>query len=96
MAADATDFVPIGTIETRASHALLLSALNAMRPPWQVRLTQIPSSPECNKRYSVELHREDDSADQTRGSIDVWPRVKGALMAAFPADKPNAVTAIDP
>ena len=96
MAADAIDYVPIGTIETHAPHALLLTALNAMRPPWQVRLTQIPAGAECGKRYRVELHREEDYADQNRGSIDVWLRVKGTLTAAFPADKPNAVTAIDP
>jgi hypothetical protein len=96
MAADGSHFVPIGVIETNAPHAALLSQLNAMRPQWQIRLTAVDSGDAERKRYSVELHRDVDQAMPETGSIDVWLRVKSALMTAFPADKANAVTAIDP
>jgi len=31
-----------------------------------------------------------------RGVIGTWLRIKSALMASFPSDKPNAVSAFDP
>ena len=95
MASDNREFVPIGTIETNAPHAALLSSLNAMRPQWQIRLTQVTED-SLTHRYRVDLHRDKEESVQDAGPIDVWMRVKSALMSAFPADKPNSVTAIDP
>jgi hypothetical protein len=34
--------------------------------------------------------------DVLSGSIDPWLHIKGALTSSFPADKPHAVTTIDP
>ncbi len=96
MALESTRFVPIGTIETSAPQAAILSSLNAMRPQWQIRLTHLDGDVLPTRRYRVDLHREIEDSLQDVGPIDVWLRVKSALMTAFPSDKPNPVTAIDP
>jgi len=96
MSAEHPHFVPIGVIESSAPHAALVTQLNAMRPPWRIRLTPLAVGETARKRYRVELRRDENYLTHDTGSIDVWLRVKGALMTAFPADKPNAVTVIDP
>jgi hypothetical protein len=66
--------------------------LHSSRPQWPIRLSEIesPGVP----RYRVEV--DADAALATVSRIDAWLQLKSALMARFPADKPDAVTAIDP
>jgi len=96
-AADARGhFVALGTIASHAPPAALLAALRALRPAWEVRLDEIAQRDARGRHYRVAA-RVDDSAEPAVGpAIDVWLRIKSALIAAFPADKPNAVTALDP
>jgi len=86
-------FVALGTIASSAPETALLAALGALRPGNEVRLRALPESAAGISRYLVEVRQD---RDDTPGSIDVWLQLKSALMAAFPADKPNAVTASDP
>jgi len=86
-------FVALGTIASSAPEAALLAALRALRPACEVQLRLLPDSEAGPCRYLVEVRQDHDD---TPGSIDVWLQLKSALMAAFPADKPNAVTASDP
>ena len=92
MTAHAAHYTPLGTIESRAPTAALLATLQALRPQWHIRLTPIASADV--QRYRVEIERNERSIDTTH--IDTWLHIKSALMSRFPADKPNAVTAIDP
>ena len=88
-------FVALGTIASSATPAALLHALRELRPQCEVRLQPTTRA----GHYRVEL-RSDDGArvesSSRHASIEPWLRIKSALMAAFPADKPNAVTAWDP
>jgi len=86
-------FVSLGTIASSAPEAALLAALRALRPGCEVQLRAMPESEVETRRYVVEVRQDHDD---TPGSIDVWLQLKSALMAAFPADKPDAVTAYDP
>lgn len=93
MTAQHVHYAPLGTIESDAPVAALLAALQALRPAWHIRLAPVAGS--RTPRYRVEIER-DGHPEEGSNAIDTWLHVKSALMATFPADKPNAVTAIDP
>lgn len=82
----------LGSIESTTPEPTLLATLQTFRPQWRIRLVPIESV--AVPRYRVEI--EYDAALIDDGHIDAWLHIKSALMATFPADKPNAVTAIDP
>ena len=88
----AAHYIPLGSIESATPAAALIAALQALRPQWNLRLVAIES--DDVPRYRVEI--EHDVVQIEGGHIGAWLRIKGALMATFPADKPNAVMAIDP
>ena len=94
-AADA-QFVALGTIASRAPHAALLAALSALRPGFEVRLERLGGDGAQGDHYRVQARVDSPSEGAANGTIDLWLRIKSALVAAFPADKPNAVTAWDP
>lgn len=85
-------YAPIGTIESDAPVPALLAALQTLRPAWHIRLARIDGGE--TPRYRVEVDENGLPEDVSR--IDTWLHIKSALMATFPADKPNAVTAADP
>ena len=92
MTAQHAHYAPIGMIESDAPVPALLAALQMLRPAWHIRFEPVDGG--ATPRYRVEI--EQDELAPERSSIDTWLHVKSALMATFPADKPNAVTAIDP
>ena len=92
MTAGNAHYAPLGTIESDASVPALLAALQTLRPAWHIRLARIDSRD--RPRYRVEIEQEGLPVENS--PIDHWLHIKSALMATFPADKPNAVTAIDP
>ena len=92
MTAPHAHYAPLGTIESDAPVPALLAVLQTLRPAWHIRLAPIAGS--TQPRYRVEI--EQDGSSTEGSSIDTWLHVKSALMASFPADKPHAVTAIDP
>lgn len=85
-------FVALGMIASQAPAAALLGALRALRPSWEVRLRRTNGGDARGTRYRVEATLDQHDA---YGSIDPWLCIKSALIAAFPEDKPNAVTAWD-
>ncbi len=87
----AAHYAPLGSIQSSAPVAALLATLQALRPQWHVRFVPVPTA--GVPRYRVEV---DDTLQPTDVNIDAWLHIKSALMAAYPADKPDAVTAIDP
>ena len=89
-------YVALGMIQSRAPRVALLRALRELRPQWDVRLQ--PQAATGRYRVEVRADSADASPPGSKGaaSIDPWLRIKSALIAAFPADKPNAVTAWDP
>jgi hypothetical protein len=86
--------VPLGIVASSAPAAALLAALRELRPQFDVRLLRISDASGIETLYRVEVDVLE--AIEPRREIDMWLRIKSALMAAFPSDKPGAVTAIDP
>lgn len=86
--------VPLGIVASSAPAAALLAALRDLRPQFDVRLLRISDASGIETLYRVEV--DAGEAIEPRRQIDVWLRIKSALMAAFPSGKPGAVTAIDP
>jgi hypothetical protein len=64
-----------------------------LRPQFETELEELPGDPGPEKRYRVLLLPDQVSWPQ---DFSPWLSLKSALMARFPADKPGAVTAIDP
>ena len=88
----AASYTTLGTIATTAPRIALLRALRRLRPDWTVRLQNCAPRGD-NPVYRIELR---DGPDERQAhSIDPWLRIKSALMAEFPADKPHAVMPID-
>jgi hypothetical protein len=85
-------FLPLGIVASSAAREALLATLQTSCPQWHVQLVALGIPSNSIPHFRVELKHD---VDVPAGSIDVWLHIKGALMAAFPADKPNAVTAID-
>ena len=86
--------LPLGIVASSAPAAALLAALRDLRPQYEVRLLRISDASGIETLYRVET--DVIEALEPRRQIDLWLRIKSALMAAFPAGKPGAVTAIDP
>ncbi len=84
-------YLSLGSLVSAAPAPALLATLQMLRPQWHIRLVSIESV--GVPRYQVEI--EDDATLKENSHIDIWLHIKSALMATFPADKPNAVTAID-
>lgn len=84
----------LGTIVSSAPVAALREVLRQLRPQFETTLEEIPGGFGPAKRYRVTAELDDDA--QTKQGLDPWLSIKSALMARFPADKPGAVTAIDP
>jgi hypothetical protein len=88
------NIVTLGTIISSAPREALMAALRQLRPQFEVTLQDIAGDAGAVKRYRVVV----ELADQIPAPQQVsdWLSLKSALMARFPADKPGAVTAIDP
>lgn len=84
-------FVALGIVSSQAPKPALMAALARLRPQCEVHLRRLPSISARRPRYRVEARLAADDA-----ATGAWLSIKSALMAAFPADKPNAVTALDP
>jgi len=86
--------VTLGTIASSAPREALMAALGQLRPQFEASLEEIPGIAGGEPRYRVIA----ELGDQLQAPLQVshWLSVKSALMARFPADKPGAVTAIDP
>jgi len=90
----AGNFVALGVIVSSAPRTALLAALQRLRPQLDIHLQEIAPLVGTDKTgYRVEV---DTSADiGAASSIDLWLQIKSALMAQFPADKPDAFSALD-
>jgi hypothetical protein len=84
----------LGIIVSTAPEAALLQALSQLRPQFETTLEQIPGGAGRTKCYRVAVALTGDVP--WPHEVSPWLSVKSALMAQFPADKPGAVTAIDP
>lgn len=87
-------FATLGTIRSSAPRAALLEVLRQLRPQFDATLEEIPRSVGPAKRYRVVVELDNDA--QWKQGVGPWLSIKSALMARFPADKPGAVTAVDP
>jgi len=86
-------YVRIGRIATDAPEAALLRALQQLRPQCDARLTAVGREPDGATRYHIAIPF--DTTPAQGGMIDPWLRIKSALLAQFPTDKPHAVRALD-
>jgi hypothetical protein len=87
-------YVPLGIVASSSPSAVLISSLKEIRPQFDVRLKRISDERGIETLYRVEVALGEASTEAH--SIDTWLRIKSALVTAFPAGKPGAVTAIDP
>ena len=90
----AKNFVALGIVVSSAPRVALLAALQQLRPQFEFQLQEIAGDANAGTHYRVEINLA-AQADAPH-AIDLWLRIKSALMAEFPADKPGALTAIDP
>ena len=91
----AKNFVALGVIISSAPRTALLAALQQLRPQLDIQLQEIaPVIGTGETGYRVEVDLSGAAAEPH--SIDLWLQIKSAVMAKFPADKPDAVTTIDP
>lgn len=89
-------YAALGTIASAAPRAALLAALRELRPELQVRLLPLQQAAQ-ETCYRVELRLDPGRPPAAaRDVVDPWLRIKSALVAAFPQDKPGAVRACDP
>ena len=88
------NLVALGTIVSSAPRDALMAALGQLRPQFEASLEELPGTAggETHYRVVVELNDQIPAPRQ----VSHWLSLKSALMARFPADKPGAVTAIDP
>ena len=84
----------LGRVETAAPAVALLRALRLLRPQCTLRVRRDATHDDKPARYRIEI-ADDDAGALRGGAVAPWTRVKSALIAAFPADKPNAVRALD-
>lgn len=71
-----------------------MAALGQLRPQFEASLEEIPEITGAEPRYRVVVELGDQIPAPQQ--VSHWLSIKSALMARFPADKPGAVTAIDP
>ena len=83
----------LGRVETAAPAAALLRALRELRPQWNLRVRR-EAAASAIARYRIEI-AADEPLLPPDATVSPWLRVKSALIAAFPADKPNALRALD-
>jgi hypothetical protein len=93
-AASGKNGITLGTIVSSAPREALMAALGQLRPQFEVSLEEIPGSTGAEKRYRVVV--ETGGPIPAPRQVSDWLSLKSALMARFPADKPGAVTGIDP
>ena len=93
-AAPHKNVVMLGTIVSSAPREALMAALGQLRPQFDAALEEIPGTAGVEKRYRVVAELSEPIV--APGQVSNWLSLKSALMARFPADKPGAVTAIDP
>jgi hypothetical protein len=98
-AADSSNAVTLGTIVSSAPREALMAALGQLRPQFETSLEEVPGTIGsgaigAEKRYRVVVELNEQVS--APGQVSHWLSLKSALMARFPADKPGAVTAIDP
>ena len=87
------EYAALGVIASRAPRAALLRALRELRPQFEVRLRRLEGV-RGGAHYLVEARLL--AAERERPhSIDLWLRIKSALLAAFPAGSPGAVTPLE-
>jgi len=86
--------VTLGTITSSAPREALMAALRQLRPQFEASLEEIAGAGGVEKSYRVVVELNDQSPAPQQ--VSHWLSLKSALMARFPADKPGAVTAIDP
>jgi hypothetical protein len=94
VAANSSNAVTLGTIVSSAPREALMAALGQLRPQFETSLEEIPGTTGAEKRYRVVVELNEQVS--APGQVSHWLSLKSALMARFPADKPGAVTAIDP
>ena len=87
-------WTPLGRVETRAPAAALLRSLRELRPQYTLRMQREAAAAGGVIRYRIEI-AADEAAAPSGAAVAPWLRVKSALLAAVPADKPNAVRALD-
>ena len=90
----APNIVTLGTIISSAPREALMAALGQLRPQFEASLEEIAGSGGVEKSYRVVVELNDEIPAPRQ--VSHWMSLKSALMARFPADKPGAVTAIDP
>ena len=88
------NIVTLGTIISSAPREALMAALGQLRPQFEASLEEIAGSGGVEKSYRVVVELNDEIPAPRQ--VSHWLSLKSALMARFPADKPGAVTAIDP
>ena len=93
-AARSSNTVVLGTIVSSAPREALMAALGQLRPQFEASLEEIPGPTDAEKRYRITVALNDQIPAARQ--VSDWLSLKSALMARFPADKPGAVTAIDP
>jgi hypothetical protein len=93
-AANSSTAVTLGTIVSSAPREALMAALGQLRPQFETSLEEIPGTTGAEKRYRVVVALNEQVS--APGQVSDWLSLKSALMARFPADKPGAVSAIDP
>jgi hypothetical protein len=86
--------VTLGTVASSAPREALMAALGQLRPQFEASLEEIPGIAGSETRYRVVVELSDQIPAPQQ--VSDWLSLKSALMARFPADKPGAVTAIDP
>ena len=86
--------VALGIVASSTPPAALLSVLRELRPEFDVRLQRLSDASGIETLYRVEVALRGPA--EAGKDIDLWLRIKSVLVAAFPAGKPGAVTAIDP
>jgi hypothetical protein len=87
--------VALGIVGSSAPSSALLAALRELRPQFPVHLKRISDASGRETLYRVEVDVGHLPVEDSH-EIDLWLRIKSALLAAFPSGKPGAVTAIDP
>ena len=87
--------VSLGIVGSSTPSSALLAALRELRPQLNVHLRRISDASGRETLYRVEVDLDSSSTEGTH-EIDLWLRIKSALLASFPIGKPGAVTASDP
>jgi hypothetical protein len=91
-----SNYVALGIVTTAAPRAALLDALDDLRGQVDVRLPGITEASEGRSgrsRYRVEVALPEGT--DPRYAIEIWRRVKRALLAGFPAGRAESIQIIE-